>query len=51
VINSAVLDSIAGLVATTTPLQLAGGRLVEVDTTEPVDGPTTAAAIRAMVGT
>jgi predicted kinase len=51
VINPALLDSIARLVATTTPLQLAGGRLVEVDTTEPVDGPATAAAIRAIVGT
>jgi len=51
VINPAVLDSIARLAATTTPLQLAGGRLVEVDTTEPVDGPATAAAIRAMAGT
>jgi hypothetical protein len=51
VINPAVHDSIARLAATTTPLQLAGGRLVEVDTTEPVDGPATAAAIRALAGT
>jgi predicted kinase len=47
VINPAVLDSIARLATTTTPLQLAGGRLVKIDTTKPVDGPAIAAAVRA----
>jgi predicted kinase len=47
VINPAVLDGIAGAVATTTPLHLPGGTLVEVDTTAAVDGPATASAIRA----
>jgi predicted kinase len=51
VINPGLLDGIARVVATTTPLQLAGGTLVEVDATEPVDGPATAAAIRAAFGT
>jgi predicted kinase len=46
VINPAILDGITRLVATTTPLQLAGGRLIEVDTTEPVDGSAIAEAIR-----
>jgi predicted kinase len=46
VINPAILDDIARLATTTTPLKLAGGRLVEVDTSEPVNGSAIAAAIR-----
>ena len=49
VINPALLDSIAHLAATTTPLQLTGGTIVNVDTTEPLDQSTIAAAVTAAV--
>jgi predicted kinase len=51
VINPALLDSIARLAAATTPLQLARGRLVTADTTQPLAGPAIAAAIRAAIET
>lgn len=50
VINPAILDGVADAVASTTPLRVKGGSLVEVDTTVGGDESATISAIRAVLG-